>query len=257
MIEAAERDGRLNPDSILVEATSGNQGIAIAQIAAVKGYRARIVMPENMSVERRRLVELYGAEIVLTPVGTNVFETFDTCIKTALAMADDDARVVVLQQFENPANPDIHYRTTGPEILEQMDGRIDAFIAGVGTGGTITGVGRFLREHALHTRIVAVEPEHAPAATGGPVGSHRQQGIGDGFIPTNCDLTVIDEWITVTDEDAIETCRRLAREEGLAVGISSGSNVWAALQVAAELGPGKRVATVLPDTVERYWSMDI
>jgi len=257
MIEAAEREGRLGPDSILVEATSGNQGIAIALIAAVKGYRARIVMPEGMSVERRRLIELYGAEVVLTPAGGDMLETFETCIKTARRMAEEDPNVVALEQFENPANPQIHYRTTGPEILEQMQGRVDAFVAGVGTGGTVTGVGCFLREHVPDVRIVAVEPTNAPAATGGPVTTHRQQGIGDGFIPGNCDLSVVSDWITVTDEDAVDTCRRLAREEGLAVGITSGSNVCAALQVAAELGEGKRVATVLPDTIERYWSMGV
>ena len=257
MIEAAEQEGRLGPDSILVEATSGNQGIAIALIAAVKGYRARIVMPEGMSVERRRLIELYGAEVVLTPAGADMLETFETCIKTARRMAEEDPNVVALEQFENPANPQIHYRTTGPEILEQMQGRVDAFVAGVGTGGTVTGVGCFLREHVPDVRIVAVEPTNAPAATGGPVTTHRQQGIGDGFIPGNCDLSVVSDWITVTDEDAVDTCRRLAREEGLAVGITSGSNVCAALQVAAELGEGKRVATVLPDTIERYWSMGV
>ena len=257
MIEAAERDGRLKPDSVLVEPTSGNQGIAIAQVAAVKGYRARIVMPEGMSVERRRLIELYGAEVVLTPAGADISETFDNCITAALKMAEDDPNVVVLQQFENPANPEFHYRTTGPEILGQMQGQVDAFVAGVGTGGTVTGVARFLREQVPGVRIIAVEPANAPAATGGPVSDHQQQGIGDGFIPCNCDTSVIDEWIAVTDQDAIDTCLRLAREEGLAAGITSGTNVWAALQVAAKLGPGKRVATVLPDTIERYWSTGI
>jgi cysteine synthase A len=257
MIEAAEREGRLRPGSVLVEATSGNQGIAVAQIAAVKGYRARIVMPENMSLERRRLVELYGAEVVLTPVGADVRETFETCIAQARAIADADPDAVWLQQFDNAANPEIHYRTTGPEIFEQLGGRIDAFVAGVGTGGTITGVGRYLKERLPNVRIVAVEPSEAPAATGGLIGSHRQQGIGDGFIPCNCDVNVIDEWLTVSDEDALDTARRLARAEGLAVGISSGSNVAAALRVAADLGEERRVVTVLPDTAERYLSMDL
>lgn len=257
MIEAAERDGLLTPDSILVEPTSGNQGVAIAQIAAIKGYRARIVMPESMTAERRLLIEHYGAEVVLTPVGADITETFDICIATALRMAEEDPRVVVLQQFENPANPGIHQRTTGPEIFEQMGGRVDAFIAGVGTGGTVTGVGRYLREQNPDVQIVAVEPSTAAVATGGEISTHRQSGIGDGFIPANCHLDCIDRWITVTDEDALETCRGLARQEGLAVGVSSGTNVWAALQVAAELGEGKHVVTVLPDTVERYWSAGI
>lgn len=257
MIEAAEREGRLKPGSIIVEPTSGNQGIALALVAAVKGYRARIVMPETMSLERRRLIELYGGELVLTPPGADVAETFERCIDVALRMAEEDPAVVVLQQFENPANPAIHYRTTGPELLEQLDGHIDVFVAGVGTGGTITGVGRYLREHVPSVRIVAVEPTGAPAVTGGSMSGHRQAGIGDGFVPRNCDLCVIDEWRTVTDDDAIETCRRLAREEGLAAGISSGSNVWVALRLAEELGPGHRVATVLPDTAERYWSAEL
>lgn len=257
MIEAAERAGRLAPDSILVEPTSGNQGIAIAQIAAIKGYRARIVMPETMTAERRLLIEHYGADVVLTPAGSDISETFETCINTALAMAEEDPRVVVLQQFENPANPEIHYATTGPEIYEQVNGRVDAFVAGVGTGGTVTGVGRYLRERQPNVQVIAVEPATAAIATGGTVDTHRQSGIGDGFIPANCHLDCIDRWVTVTDEDAIETCRRLAREEGLAVGVSSGTNVWAALLLAAEMGEGKSVVTLAPDTIERYWSAEL
>lgn len=257
MVEAAEKAGRLGPDSILVEPTSGNQGIAIAQIAAIRGYSAVIVMPETVSEERARLIELYGARVVRTPAKADVAETYEHAIEVAMRMAAEDPRVVVLQQFTNTANPAIHYATTGPEIFEQMGGRIDAFVAGVGTGGTITGVGRFLHEHLPDCIVVAVEPFNAPAITGGQVSFHIQQGIGDGFIPENCDLSEIDRCIVVTDEDALETCRRLAREEGLAVGISSGSNVWAALQLAAELGEGKHVTTILPDTIERYWSSGV
>lgn len=254
MIEAAERDGRLTPDSVLVEATSGNQGIAVAQIAAIKGYRARIVMPESMSVERRRLIEAYGAEVVLTPVEPTVSATFEKAIATAASLAAEDPRAVLLRQFENPANPEIHFRTTGPEIWVQMEGAIDAFVCGVGTGGTITGVGRYLKSRTSSIMVCAVEPEGAQAITGGPVGSHAQQGIGDGFVPKNCDLDVIDRCVVVNDDDALDTARRLARTEGLAVGVSTGSNVWAALRIAGELGPGKRVATILTDTAERYWS---
>jgi cysteine synthase A len=257
MITTAERDGRLGPDSVIVEPTSGNQGIAVALVAAIKGYRARIVMPSTMSVERRRLIEAYGAEVVLTDPAETVQETFAHAIDVAYAMAEEDPHVVVLQQFENPANPAIHYATTGPEMWEQMEGRIDAFVCGVGTGGTITGVGRFLADQGSSARVIAVEPAAAPAIAGGAVSTHRQQGIGDGFVPHNCDLDVLDGTVSVTDEDALTTARRLAAEEGLAVGISSGSNVWAAMEVANELGEGTRVVTLLPDTAERYFSTEL
>lgn len=257
MITAAEKEGRLGPDTILVEPTSGNQGIAIAQLAAIKGYKARIVMPASMSEERRKLIQNYGAEVVLTPVGKDIAESFKICLEAVEKMKEEDPNVVVLQQFENPANPEIHYSTTGPEIYEQLDGRIDAFVAGVGTGGTLTGVGRFLREKLPGIKLYAVEPSTAPAMKGGPIGIHKQQGIGDGFVPKNCDMSLIDEIILVNDEDALATASLLARKEGLMVGISSGSNVWAAIQVAKKLGPGKVVATVLPDTAERYYSTEL
>jgi len=183
MIEAAERAGRLGPDSIIVEPTSGNQGIGIAMVAAIKGYRARIIMPETMSVEWRKLIEAYGAEVVLTPAGKDIAETFAICINTAYQMAAEDPHVVILQQFENPANPDIHERTTAQEILEQMGGEIDAFVAGVGTGGSLTGIGRALRKNLPGVKIYAVEPSASAVLSGGEIGVHKQQGIGDGFIP--------------------------------------------------------------------------
>lgn len=257
MIIAAEKEGLLGPNSILVEPTSGNQGVGIAQIAAIKGYQARILMPASVSEERKKLVEHYGAEVILTPVGKDIEESFVVCIDMALKMAEEDPNVVVLQQFENPANPAIHYETTGPEIYEQVDGKVDAFVAGVGTGGTVTGVGRFLKEKNPDVKIYAVEPSTAAIMTGGEVSYHKQQGIGDGFIPKNCDMNVVDDVVVVSDEDALAMAAALAKQEGLMVGISSGSNVWSAIEVAKKLGPGKRVVTVLPDTAERYYSTDL
>lgn len=257
MIEAAEKLGKLGPNSIIVEPTSGNQGIGVAMVAAIKGYKARIVMPASMSLERRKLVQAYGAELVLTPVGKDITETFGTCISTVYEMAANDPNVVVLQQFENPANPGIHRSTTAREILEQMEGPIDAFVAAIGTGGTITGIGEVLKEKWPSIRIFAVEPVTSAVLSGGEISSHKQQGIGDGFIPAILNQHVYDEVVTVRDEDAFETSRRLAREEGLLVGISSGSNVWASIQVAKRLGPGSRVVTILPDTGERYLSTDL
>lgn len=257
MIEAAERLGRLGPNSILVEPTSGNQGIGIAMVAAIKGYRARIVMPASMSIERRKLIEAYGAEVVLTPVGKNISETFKTCIEEVSRMAQEDPDVVVLQQFENPANPEIHRRTTGREILEQVDAPIDAFVAGIGTGGTITGIGAVLKERYPAIKIFAVEPSTSAVLSNGVVSAHKQQGIGDGFIPKILDQEIYDEVITVDDDDALATARLLARKEGLIVGISSGSNVYAAMKVARHLGPGKTVVTILPDTGERYFSTEL
>ncbi|MDN5344835.1 MAG: cysteine synthase [Clostridia bacterium] len=254
MITAAERAGKLRPDSIIVEPTSGNQGIGLAMVGAIKGYKVRIVMPASMSEERRKLIQAYGAEIVLTPVGKDVTETFDICIRTAYQMAAEDPRIFIPQQFENPANPDIHRQTTAREIVEQVEGNIDAFIAGIGTGGTITGIGEVLKEHYPGIKIYAVEPSNAAVLSGGKVSSHQQQGIGDGFIPGVLNREIYDAIICVSDEDALATARLLAREEGLLVGISSGSNVWAALQVAGQLGSGKTVVTILPDTGERYYS---
>lgn len=257
MITAAEKAGKLGPNSILVEPTSGNQGIGIAMIAAIKGYKARIVMPASMSIERRKLIEAYGAEVYLTPVGKDISETFDICIETVYQMAKDDPNVVILQQFENPANPAIHEATTAEEIIQQVEGPIDAFVAGIGTGGTITGIGRALKNVYPEIKIYAVEPSTSAILTGGEVSTHKQQGIGDGFIPEILDQEIYDKVITVGDNDALEISRSLARSEGLVVGISSGSNVWAAIEVAKSLGKGKRVVTILPDTGERYFSTEL
>jgi cysteine synthase len=257
MITAAEKAGKLGPNSILVEPTSGNQGIGIAMIAAIKGYKARIVMPASMSIERRKLIEAYGAEVYLTPVGQDISETFNICIDTVYQMAKEDPNVVILQQFENPANPEIHEATTAEEILNQVDGPIDAFVAGIGTGGTISGIGRALRRAYPDIKIYAVEPSTSAILTGGEISTHKQQGIGDGFIPGILNQEIYDEVITVQDIDALETSRSLARNEGLVVGISSGSNVWAAIEVAKRLGMGKKVVTLLPDTGERYFSTEL
>ncbi len=257
MIEQAERSGKLRPDSIIVEPTSGNQGIGIAMVAAVKGYRVRIIMPECMSKERQALIRAYGAEVVLTPSGDNIGETIDACLSTARKMAAEDPRVFVPQQFENPNNPDVHRRSTGREILEAVDGQIDAFVAGIGTGGTITGVGEILRDANPQVRIVAAEPTNAAILQGCCIGIHHQEGIGDGLIPAILNREIITDLITVSDEDAITTTRRLAREEGILAGVSSGTNAWAAVEMAKRLGPGSTIVTVLADTGERYLSTNL
>lgn len=257
MIERAERAGRLRPDSIIVEPTSGNQGIGIAMVAAIKGYSVRIVMPECMSRERRLLIQAYGAEVVLVPQGRDIAETIDACITTARQMAADDPRVFIPQQFENPDNPEIHRLTTGPEILRATGGQVDAFVAGIGTGGTITGVGEVLRESNPCVRIVAVEPANGAILSRGKVGMHRQEGIGDGLIPPILNRSLITDVMVVEDEDAVATARRLAREEGILAGVSSGANVWAAVEMARRLGSEMTVVTILPDTGERYLSTDL
>jgi len=253
MIEAGERAGILVPGkTVLVEPTSGNTGIGLALVAAVKGYRLVLTMPESMSLERRNLLRAYGAEIVLTPD--------DRTMEGAVSAAEELCRKPdhhMLQQFENPANPDVHRRTTGPEIVRQMDGlSIDGFVAAVGTGGTITGVGSVLKEHDANVRIVAVEPTRSAVLSGEPAGPHKIQGIGAGFVPKVLDQDVYDEIGQVGDEEAYRMKRRLAHEEGLLVGISAGANVVAAERLAARLGPGKHVVTVLCDTGERYFSLD-
>jgi cysteine synthase A len=248
MLEGAERDGRLSSGSIIVEPTSGNTGIGIALVGRLKGYRVRIVMPENMSDERKKLITTLGAELVLTPAADNI----GGAVQRAKEMAALDPRVYVPQQFENPDNPRVHYEETARELWRQLSGQVACFVAGVGSGGTLQGVGRFLREHSRDTVIVAVEPKNVSAILGHEPGLHQIQGIGDGFIPPILDVSLVDEVIEVTDDDAIETTRQLGRDYGLLVGISSGANVWAARQMAAKIdGP---VATVLPDRAERYFS---
>jgi len=253
MVDAAIRDGRIGPDTIICEPTSGNQGIGLALVGAVRGIPVRIIMPDCVSAERRKLIQAYGAELVLIHDDGDIGACIQECLRTALAMAAEDPRVFVPQQFENPANPAIHHDVTAAELLEQV-GQIDGFCAGIGTGGTITGIGRRLREANPDVTIWAVEPENAAILTGGPITTHLQMGIGDGLIPGNLDTDIYDEVAVITDDEAIAMAQRLAREEGLLCGISSGSNVVAAIRLAAKLGPGKRVATLLPDTGERYFS---
>jgi cysteine synthase A len=247
MVEIAERDGLIKPGDTLVEPTSGNTGIGLAVVCATKGYRLVLTMPEDMSVERRRLLERFGAELVLTPA----IEGMTGAVYAAQELVDAK-QYVMLGQFDNPANPAAHRETTAREILDATGGEIDAFVAGVGTGGTITGVGEVFKAEGVAARIVAVEPERAPVLQGGRAGIHGIQGIGASFVPGVLNREAYDEIMSVRDEDAFEMTKRLTREEGLLVGISSGANVWAALKVARELGPGKRVVTMLCDTGERY-----
>lgn len=254
MIEAAEQAGLLRPDSIIVEVSSGNQGIAMAMIGAVKGYAVRIIMPESMSVERRKLIQAYGAEIELTPAGANIAEAMDIALNTAKKMAEQDNRIFLPCQFENPANPAVHRATTAQEIINQLDCPIDALVAGFGTGGTLTGVGEVLKAAYPNLRIIAVEPENAAVLSGGKVGQHIQQGIGDGFIPAIFNTELVDDTCIVTDDSALAMAKQLAYREGILCGISSGANVYAALQTAKRLNEDRTVITVLPDTGERYLS---
>lgn len=254
MVECARRRGLIGPETILVEATSGNQGIGLAMVGAALGLKVRIVMPENMSRERQMLMRAYGAEVVLTPSGSDIGEAIRLAMETAREMAERDPRVFWVNQFGNPDNPDVHRKMTAQEILTQVDGPIHAFVSGIGTGGTITGVGQVLKSHQPGCVVVAAEPENAAILSGGKLGHHIQQGIGDGLIPDVLDRRVIDRVVVVPDEEALGTARLLAREEGLFVGISSGTNVWSAIKVAEELGPGKTIVTLLPDGGERYLS---
>ena len=254
MILAAEEAGILKPDSIIVEPTSGNQGIGLALVGAVKGYETIIIMPDSVSEERRLLVEHYGAKVVLIHDAGNIGDCIDECVKTALRMKEENPRVYVPQQFENVANPTVHRHHTGLEILEQVAGPIDGFCSGIGTGGTITGIGETLKALNPQITIWAVEPENAAILAGGTVSNHIQMGIGDGVIPTVLNQCIYEDIALISDEEALRTAKDLARLEGLMCGISSGTNVAAALRLAKKLGKGKTVVTILPDTAERYFS---
>ena len=254
MIADAEARGLLKEDSVIVEPTSGNQGIGLALVGAVKGYKVIIVMPDSVSEERVKLMTHYGAEVILVHDDGNIGEAMDGCVKKAEELAAKDPRVYVPQQFTNPANPAAHKHHTALEIMEQAARRIDGFCSGVGTGGTLSGIGEVLKAQNPAIEIWAVEPKNAAILAGGTVGTHLQMGIGDGLIPDNLNTQIYSHICVVTDEEALETSRRLAREEGLMAGISSGTNVFAALKLAKRLGPGKTVVTVLPDTAERYFS---
>lgn len=255
MIETAEKDGKIGPGSVIIEPTSGNQGIGLALVCNQKKYRCIIVMPDSVSEERTKLMKLYGAEIRLVKDNNNIGECMDRCMSLAFELRDSIPGGYVPQQFENPSNPAVHMEHTGVEILEQLDGgEIHAFCAGFGTGGTLSGIGRVLRNRFPNIRIIAAEPENAAVLAGGAIGSHVQQGIGDGFIPANLDQSILNGNMIVTDDEALETARKLALLECLPAGISSGTNVACALRLARELGPGKTVVTVLPDSYDRYFS---
>ena len=254
MICDAEEKGIINSNTIIVEPTSGNQGIGLALIGAVRGYHVRIIMPDSVSEERRKLVKAYGAELVLVHDDGDIGKCINECLQTALRMAEEDKNVWIPQQFENPANPMVHKNHTAQEIIEQVGKPIDGFCSGVGTGGTLSGIGETLKAKYPEIHIWAVEPENAAILSGGSIGTHLQMGIGDGLIPKNLNTHIYEHIDIVTDDEAIETSRRLIREEGILCGISSGTNVTAALRLAKELGEGKTVVTVLPDTGERYFS---
>ncbi len=254
MILEAEKQGLLHEDTIIVEPTSGNQGIGLALVGAVKGYRTKIIMPDSVSEERRKLVEHYGAEVILIHDAGNIGECIDKCLQTALEMRDNDPKVFVPHQFENPANVEIQRRETGKEILEAVNGPIHGFCSGIGTGGTITGIGETLKAENPDIEIWAVEPEHAAILSGGSIGTHIQMGIGDGLIPPILNQNIYNDICIIKDEEAIKTSKELASKEGIMCGISSGTNVAAAIKLAKKLGKGKTVVTVLPDTAERYFS---
>ena len=254
MIKKAEEDGILKPDSVIVEPTSGNQGIGLALVGAVKGYETIIIMPDSVSSERRLLVEHYGAKVILIHDAGNIGDCIEECVEVAAKMAEENPKVFVPQQFENQANPMVHRHHTGLEILEQVAGPIDGFCSGIGTGGTITGIGETLKALNPQIEIWAVEPENAAILAGGTVSTHIQMGIGDGVIPGVLNQQIYDDICIISDEDALRTAKDLAVKEGLMCGISSGTNVAAALRLAKKLGKGKTVVTVLPDTAERYFS---
>ncbi len=250
MIEQAEAEGKLKPGMTIMEPTSGNTGIGLALVGVQKGYRVVIVMPENMSEERKKIIRALGAELILTDAKESIGGTIAEVERQQSA----DANIYVPQQFENMNNPRIHYLTTAPEIWEQMEGRVDVFVSGLGSGGTLTGIGRFIVEKNPQAKIIAVEPKNVSALLGHEPGFHKIQGIGDGFIPNVLDVSLISEVVEVTDEDAVNTTRALASGQGLLVGTSSGANVWASIQMAKKYGQDKNIVTVLPDRVERYFS---
>ncbi|MBE6821273.1 MAG: cysteine synthase A [Ruminococcaceae bacterium] len=254
MILDAEARGLLNENTVIVEPTSGNQGIGLALVGAVKGYKVKIIMPDSVSEERRKLVEHYGAEIILVHDAGNIGACIEECLALAMKMKAEDSNVFVPQQFENPANPQVQRDVTAAEILEQVDGPIHGFCSGIGTGGTITGIGEVLKAHNPDMTIWAVEPENAAILSGGSIGTHVQMGIGDGLIPEILNCGIYDDVCIVNDDEALQTSRDLASKEGIMCGISSGTNVAAALRLAKKLGKGKTVVTVLPDTAERYFS---
>ncbi|SEW30765.1 cysteine synthase [Ruminococcaceae bacterium KH2T8] len=257
MIEAAEKEGKLKPGSVIVEPTSGNQGIGLSLVGAVKGYKVVIIMPDSVSAERRLLIRQYGAELKLIHDNDNIGECIDRCIEEAKRMAAEDPNVFMPDQFSNPENICAHTNGTALEILEQIDGPIDGFCSGIGTGGTITGIGKVLKEKNPDMLIWAAEPEHAAILSGGSIGSHLQMGIGDGLIPPILDRDIISGIEIVTDDEAISTTLDLGKKEGILCGISSGTNVCVALRMAKLLGKGKRVVTILPDTGERYFSTEL
>ena len=254
MILEAERTGKINRDTVIVEPTSGNQGIGLALVGAVRGYKTKIIMPDSVSEERRKLVEHYGAEVILIHDAGNIGLCIEECLALALRMQREDPRVFVPQQFENPANPAIQRNQTAIEILSQVDRPIHGFCAGIGTGGTLTGIGERLKEQNPDMTIWAVEPDAAAILSGGLIGTHVQMGIGDGLIPPILNRDIYDDICIVTDEEALETAKNLAKKEGIMCGISSGTNVAAAIKLAKKLGRGKTGVTVLPDTAERYFS---
>lgn len=254
MIEDAERKGLINKDTVIVEPTSGNQGIGLSLIGAVKGYKTIIVMPDSVSEERRKLVNHYGAEVVLVHDDGDIGKCIEGCVIKAQEIAAENKNAFIPQQFENPANPMVHKHHTGVEILEQVAGNIDGFCSGIGTGGTITGIGEVLKAQNPNIEIWAVEPENAAILAGGTVGTHLQMGIGDGLVPKILNTEIYSDICIISDNEAIQTAKDLARKEGLMCGISSGTNVAAAIKLAKKLGKGKTVVTILPDTAERYFS---
>ena len=254
MIKQAEKEGKINENTIIVEPTSGNQGIGLALVGAVRGYKTIIIMPDSVSEERRKLVKHYGAEVILIHDAGDIGKCIDECLQTALRMAEEDENVFVPQQFANENNTNAHKYHTALEILEKTAGKIDGFCSGIGTGGTITGIGETLKSQYPDIEIWAVEPEHAAILAGGTIGTHLQMGIGDGIIPDILNREIYDDIYIVTDEEALQTAKDLAVKEGIMCGISSGTNVAAALKLAEKLGEGKTVVTILPDTAERYFS---